>query len=316
MAETELQHTRHEISIDAPAETVYRVIADATAWPQHLAPTIHVERTGLPAGEERLRIWADANGEVKNWTSRRVLHPHEHRIEFRQEVSTAPVASMAGEWTVRPVSGGCVLALTHEFTAVDAAGLDWVASATDRNSHKELANIKALAENWDHAGELLFSFEDSVTMDCRAEDVYAFLDRADRWPALLPHVARLDLREDVEHIQRMTMDTTAKDGSVHTTESVRVCFPDAHRIVYKQLVPPSLMAVHTGEWTVRELGGGRVLVTSRHVVAVNEAAVERVLGAGRTVADARKFITEAAGGNSLATLTLAKRHLEAATDKV
>ncbi|KOG87069.1 cyclase, partial [Streptomyces varsoviensis] len=65
--------TVHETEIDAPADTVYAIIADATAWPERFTPTVHVEREPLGAAAERLRIWATANGEVKHWTSRRDL---------------------------------------------------------------------------------------------------------------------------------------------------------------------------------------------------------------------------------------------------
>lgn len=306
-------HTSHEIDIDAPAGTVYRVIADARRWPDFFGPTVHVEREALEEGAERLRIWATANEAVKSWTSRRELDEAAHRVTFRQEVSTPPVAAMGGTWTVteRP-GGGARLVLTHDFEAVGdtAENVAWVERATDRNSRTELGNIKGLAEGWEHLGELLFSFEDSVLVDAPAQAAYDFLYQAKKWPERLPHVTRLDLTEDVPDVQLMVMDTLAKDGSTHRTESVRVCFPDEHRIVYKQLVPPSLMATHTGEWTVRAAGEGGVRVVSRHTAVVKEAAVTKVLGPEATVATARDFIRAAAGGNSMATLSLLKEFAE------
>lgn len=303
-------HTEHEILIDAPPATVYGLIADAVQWPQFFAPSVHVERTELPASAERLRIWATANGDVKSWTSRRVLHAD--RIEFRQEVSSPPVAAMAGEWIVQPAGDGTKLTLTHDFEAVDndLAGVAWITEATNRNSETELGNIKALAEQFGRLADLVFTFADSVLLPAGStEAAYDFLYQAKLWPERLPHVTRMDLTEDVENVQPMTMDTLAKDGSVHTTESVRVCFPH-QRIVYKQTVPPSLMTAHTGEWTLAETGDG-VLATSNHTVTVNEANIAKVLGAKATVADAREFIRKAAGGNSLATLTHLKNFLTA-----
>ncbi|MEU5348332.1 MULTISPECIES: aromatase/cyclase [unclassified Streptomyces] len=313
MSSQQSEHTSHEIGIDAPADTVYRVIAEAAAWPQHFAPTLRVEQTPLDGPTERLRIWATANDEVKTWTSLRVRRPEALRVEFRQEVSSAPVASMSGTWTAeaRP-EGGTRLALTHDFTAVDddPGSLEWIRTATDRNSGTELANIKAVAERWHRMGELVFSFEDSVTVKGEAREVYDFLYRAAQWPGRLPHVARLDLREDVPGVQAMSMDTLAKDGSVHTTESIRICLADELKIAYKQLVPPSLMAAHTGEWSLAQTDGG-VLAVSRHTVTVNEANITKVLGESGTVASARDFIRRAAGGNSLVTLQHAKEFVEA-----
>jgi Polyketide cyclase / dehydrase and lipid transport len=304
--------TTHEIDVDAPADVVYGIIADATTWPLYFAPSVHVERTALGDSAERLRIWADANGEVKNWTSRRDLDAQTRRITFRQEVSSPPVASMGGEWIVTTgAGGGARLRLSHEFDAVDQdpESIAWITRATDRNSEKELANVKAVAERWDRLGELVFSFEDAMTVDGPAQAVYDFLYQAKLWPDRLPHVSRLELREDLANVQVMSMDTRTADGSAHTTESVRICFP-CERIVYKQMVTPSLMTAHTGEWIV-EPAGDRVQARSRHTVALNEDNIGDVLGADATVEAARAFVRKAAGGNSVATLTLAKEFVEA-----
>jgi ribosome-associated toxin RatA of RatAB toxin-antitoxin module len=303
-------YTEHDVMIDAPAGVVYQVIADAEAWPQHFGPSIHVEQSTLDSSTERLTIWATANGDVKTWTSRRELG--KDRIRFAQERSSPPVASMSGEWIIRAEDGKTRLTLTHEFEAVnpaDPAELDWIIEATNRNSETELANIKALTESWARLDELVFTFEDSVVIQGRLDDVYDFLYQANQWPDRLPHVGQLELREDVPNIQHMSMETVTKDGSTHTTESVRVCFP-SERIVYKQLVPPSLMTAHTGEWLFRQTSDG-VEATSRHTVTVNEANIPNVLGKEATVATARDFIRKAAGGNSMATLTLAKNFVEA-----
>ncbi|MFE4519376.1 aromatase/cyclase [Kitasatospora sp. NPDC056783] len=304
------RHTTHSIDVDAPADTVYALIADAPAWPRRFAPTLHVEREELAPGAERLRIWARANGEVKHWTSRRELDPGQRRIAFRQEVSSPPVASMAGGWQVTERPGGATLTLTHEFGALDddPRGLDWITEATDRNSRSELAAIKDLAERWDGLAELEFEFEDSVLVDAAPETVHDFLRDAAAWPARLPHVARLDLREESGGIQHMAMDTRTADGSEHTTESVRICLPGTD-IAYKQLRTPSMMAAHTGRWSVQPTEHG-VRVTSWHAVVLNPEAIPAVLGPDATAATARRFIRDAAGGNSRATLGLAKRFAE------
>jgi len=65
----------HEITVAAPAAAVYRLIAEVGNWPRIFPPTIHVEHVERGEHEERIRIWATANGEVRNWISRRVLDP-------------------------------------------------------------------------------------------------------------------------------------------------------------------------------------------------------------------------------------------------
>ncbi|WP_326658209.1 aromatase/cyclase [Streptomyces sp. NBC_00385] len=313
--------TRHETEIAASAQRVYDIIADAAAWPLHFTPTIHVERTALGPADERLEIWANANGEVKHWTSHRELDAAKYRVTFRQEVSSPPVASMGGEWIVEPLAEeSCRLVLLHDFDAVGdtAENVAWVERATDRNSRTELANIKALAEEWERRQELVFSFEDSVVVHGSPEEVYDFLYDAKRWSERLPHVGSIDLREDVENVQQMSMLTVTADGSSHTTESVRVCFPATPdgapgdvpaRIVYKQLVPPSLMTAHLGTWRFEPVPGG-VRATSAHTVTINEATIARVLGPQAGADDAKQAVRNGAGGNSRATLGLAKEFAE------
>jgi len=303
--------TRHEISIDAPADVVYQIVADATAWPQRFAPTVQVEREDLGDGSERLRIWAVADLKVHSWTSRRELSPEDRVIRFRQEVSSAPVAAMGGTWRIMAAGArSSQLVLCHEFAAIndDPAGVEWIRKVTDRNSTTELSNIKALAESWDALPGLMFSFEDSVLVDGPRHAVYDFLYDAKLWAERLPHVARIELHEPTENVQWMSMDTKTKDGSAHTTESVRICTPD-ERIVYKQLLPPSLMTAHTGVWAVEETGSG-VRATSSHTVTLKPQAISAVLGTKADVATAKDFVRSAAGGNSQATLALAKAYAE------
>lgn len=318
MPSTTNRHTRHSVEIAAPAPVVYDLLADATAWPEYFAPTVHVTRTALDDGPdgtaERLRIWATANGAVTSWTSRRDLDRAAGRIRFRQEVSRPPVASMTGTWIVTETAGGCRLDLEHDFTAVDddPDGLDWITKATNDNSETELANLKSIAEQHEQRQELDLRFADSVEMRCDVEAAYGFLNEAAKWPDRLPHVVSMELTEDEPGVQQMTMVTSAKDGSTHTTESVRICFP-GDRIVYKQLVTPSLMSAHAGCWSFTPIDGG-VRVTSEHRITLRSDTIAGVLGETATIADAGTFVRAAAGGNSLATLRLAKAYVEANDD--
>jgi aromatase/bifunctional cyclase/aromatase len=305
--------TRHDTTIDATPDTVYAIVADATRWPLYFAPNLHVDREDLGASAERLHIWALANGEIKSWKSRRDLDAARRTIVFRQEKSAPPVVSMVGTWTVTGAGGGTRLILDHEFAAEDEAGVAWVKRATNDNSATELANIKALAERWTERNRLTTTFEDAMLIDAPLQAVYDFLYRADEWPKRLPHVSRLDLIEDEPNVQRMTMETRGADGSTHTTESVRICFPHT-RIPYKQVIPPALMAAHTGEWTLRTTAEG-VLATSRHSVVVEERAITAVLGPDATGASAVAFARTALSTNSLATLKLAKEFTEAGSGR-
>lgn len=306
--------TRNEIDIAAPADVVFGVIADPVRWPHLFAPTVHVERAALPAGRERLRIWATGNGEVRGWTSLRTVEPDRHTVTFRQEVSAPPVASMGGTWSIADAGDGRVrLTLDHDFEAVgdDPGGVAWIRRATDENSRLELGNIKRIAESWDRLGALVLSFEDAVHIDAGPEAVYGFLRDAGAWPERLPHVSAMEFAETPDGVQTMTMHTTAKDGSAHVTKSVRVCFP-TERIVYKQIVTPPLIAAHVGAWELEQSATG-VEVRSRHTVTLNEEALDPAPG---SLATARSAVRDAIGGNSRATLALAKEFAETVTHRV
>ncbi|MER5531764.1 aromatase/cyclase [Streptomyces sp. NPDC002677] len=305
------RQVEHTITVEAPAAAVYRLIAEVENWPRIFPPTIYVDHVERGAGEERIRIWATANGEAKNWTSRRTLDPESLRITFRQEVSTPPVAAMGGTWIIEPLSEtSSRVRLLHDYQAVDDApeGLKWIDEAVDRNSRSELAALKTNVELAHASEEITFSFEDTVQIAGAAKDAYDFVNEAGLWVERLPHVASVRFSEDTPGLQTLEMDTRAKDGSTHTTKSYRVVFPH-HRIAYKQVTLPALMTLHTGYWTFTENAGG-VAATSQHTVVLNTANIAAILGPDATVADAREYVRGALSTNSRATLGHAKDYAE------
>ncbi|MCX4610345.1 aromatase/cyclase [Streptomyces mirabilis] len=305
------REVEHEITIAAPAPAVYRLLAEVTNWPRIFPPTIHVDRVEHDGSQERIRIWATANGEAKNWTSRRELDPEALRITFRQEVTAPPVAAMGGTWIIEPLGENeSRVRLLHDYRAVDDDPHDllWIDEAVDKNSRSELAALKKNVAFAHAAEEVTFSFEDTVYVDGSAKDVYAFINEANLWSERLPHVATVRLEEDTVGLQTLEMDTRAKDGSVHTTKSYRVTFPHQH-IAYKQVTLPALMTLHTGHWTFEDTDQG-VAATSQHTVTLNTDNIESILGCGATVADAREYVHTALSTNSRATLTHAKAFAE------
>ncbi|MGW1625868.1 aromatase/cyclase [Streptomyces sp. NPDC002172] len=309
---SEPKEVEHEVTISAPAAEVYRLIADVANWPRIFPPTIYVDHLERSGNEELIGIWATANGEAKNWTSRRVLDPEGLRITFRQTVSTPPVASMGGTWIIEPLDAATSrVRLLHDYTAVgdDPAGLAWIDEAVDRNSRSELAALKTNVELATASQELTFSFEDTVRVEGAAKDLYDFVNEADRWSERLPHVATVRLTEDTPGLQTLEMDTRAKDGSTHTTKSYRVCL-DGRKIAYKQTTLPALMNLHTGYWTFRETDEG-TFASSQHTVVLRPENIARILGPEAGVAEAREYVQGALSTNSRATLNHAKAYAEA-----
>jgi aromatase len=306
-----LREVQHEVTVAAPSAAVYRLLAEVGNWPRIFPPTVYVDHLERGQDEERIRIWATANGTVKNWTSFRRLDPAGLRIDFHQEITAPPVAAMSGEWVVEPLGEDrSRILLLHHYRAVDddPDGLRWIDEAVDRNSRTELAALRRNLELAHGSAELTFSFVDTVAVAGSARDVYEFVDEADRWPERLPHVASVRLDEESPGVQSLEMDTLAPDGSVHTTRSYRVCFPH-HRIAYKQVVLPALMTMHTGYWTFED-GPGGTTAAAQHTVVLNAESIPQILGADATVGQARAYVRNALSANSRATLGYAKEFSE------
>jgi aromatase len=310
VATNTIRNVEHEITVKAPAARVYEVIEDVGRWPEIFPPTVHAECAERDGSSELIRIWATANGTAKTWTSKREHDPEKMSIGFRQTKSQHPVGGMGGTWIVEHVSDSeCHVRLLHDWWAVtdDPADLDWIGQAVDRNSTAELGALKTNVEL--SGPEHLLTFEDTVEVNGSAEDVYDFLNEAQLWKERLPHVTRVTLDEETSGLQTLEMDTQAKDGSVHTTRSVRVCRPH-ESIVYKQIILPPLMTLHTGRWSIAPRDGGGVSVTSRHTVRINADRIPELLGENANMAIAQKTVQGALSANSLATLRLAKIYAE------
>jgi aromatase len=306
-----VREVEHEITVAAPAREVYRLIAEVENWPRIFPPTIHVDQAGHGPGHERIRVWATANGAPKNWTSQRALHPDTLRIDFRQEVSTPPVAAMGGAWIIEPLSAqSSRVRLLHDYRAIgdDPQGLAWIEQAVDGNSRSELAALRTNLELVVGSEQLTWSFADTVHIQGDPKDVYDFINEADLWSERLPHVVRVNLGESEPGLQELEMDTMSPNGSVHTTKSYRVCFPH-DRIVYKQTTLPALMDLHTGCWTFQPTATG-VAATSQHTVVLKAENVTAYLGPDAGVAEGKAHVQDALSTNSRATLGHAKTYAE------
>jgi aromatase len=311
MPVSQVREVAHDITVSAPADAVYRLIADVRNWPRIFPPTIYVDRLEHTSDEERIHIWATANGEAKDWISRRTLDAGRRRIDFRQEVSSPPVAAMSGTWLIEPVSDTASLVrLLHDYRAVDddPASLGWIDRAVDQNSRSELAALKRNVELAHATEEVTFSFVDTEQIRGSIVDAYDFVNDAQLWEQRLPHVARVRLDEPMPGLQTLEMDTRATDGSTHTTKSFRVCMRP-YRIAYKQVTLPALLTLHTGVWTF-EAGTGGVTASSQHTVTLNTTNISRVLGPDAGVAEARAYVRRALSTNSRATLGFAREYAE------
>ncbi len=309
-----MRRMSHEVEVAASPGVVYGLVADTVRWPMFFPHHVHVERPEFDGTRDRMRMWVVADGQVKSWLSHRVLDPVRRRIVFSQDRIMTPAQSMGGTWTVDDLGDGrSRLTMEHEFSAADDRpdDLAWLERAAAAEARSDLESIRFFAERWDRLDSLVVSSADSVRVKGPAELVYAFLYEVADWQGQVPHVARVELDEAQAGVQKVVMDVTNAYGGVRTVESVRVCFPHAGRIVHKQFPAPGLIASRTGEWSVVPDETG-VTVAAEHTVLLREEAIEPTLGAGATVADARRYVQAELSRESHEILELARRHAESA----
>ncbi|MDT0612735.1 aromatase/cyclase [Streptomyces lancefieldiae] len=266
----------------APAGVLYGLIADATVWPLFFPPCVHVEQLDFDGTRERLRMWALAGDRISSWVSRRRLDVGQRRVEFRQELTSAPVESMTGVWTVRPFGDVSRVTLEHAFTVAGDAPADvaWVERVTRANSRTQLDRLAWLAERWTRLDDLTVTFEDTVRVKAPAELILDFLHRTADWPEDLADTRPLTVLEDTPGVQVLTLDGRSATG----TEAVRISFPGAGRIVHKHTRTSGPLAAYTGEWSVEPDESG-VNVTVRHNVLLGDDAVGPGESAARRACD-------------------------------
>ncbi|WP_406330752.1 aromatase/cyclase [Streptomyces sp. NBC_00203] len=311
MPQPDLREVAHEITVSAPAATVYRLIAEVDNWPRIYPRTVYAEQVPEADGQELVRIWATTEASFEHWTALRTLDPERLRITFRPTGFGPPLASMDGGWVIEPLSPAeSRVRLLHAFSVVDndPGELKRIDSAVDRNSRTELADLKKSVEEAYLAEEFTFSFEDTERIAGSAEDVYDFVNEAQLWAERLPHVTEVRLDEDKPGLQTLETVTRAPDSSTHLSRSHRVCLPH-RRIAYRQVTLPALLSLHTGSWTFEETAAG-VAASARHTVVLNTANITAVLGPDATVTDARAYVRDALGGAGRAVLAHAKRYAE------
>ncbi|MEU0163413.1 aromatase/cyclase [Streptomyces sp. NPDC006261] len=271
MPDARVRRAVHEVTAAAPADVLYGLIADATRWPLFFRPCVHVEQLDFDGVRERLRMWATAGDRIISWVSTRHLDVAARRVEFVQDLPAAPARSMSGVWTVQPLGDRSRVTLEYTFTVAGDSPADvaWLERTAGANCRQQLDELAALAERWTRLDGLVLSFEDTVRVNGPSELIFDFLYRAEDWPGELPHVRTLEVVEEAPGVQVMSMGSLSTDGSAHSTESVRICFPGAGRILYKQTRTSPLLSAHTGEWSVEPDESG-VNVTARHTVMLRE----------------------------------------------
>lgn len=301
----------HKVQVAAPAGVVYGLLADTARWPLYFSPNIHVEQLESDGERKRLRMWCLVGGQLTSWISWLHLDPVERRVEVRQEPAAAGMELLGGSIHVLskgPANSELELRYNRRVAKDLPDDVAWVERARGVAGRAQLADLKHLSERWTQLDDLMLSCEESIRINGPAELVYDVLFRAGDWPQLVPHITRVDLQEEAPGVHHMTLETLTDHGSEHTAV-VRMCFPHAGRIVYKQTTPTTLLAAHTGEWSVLPDEYG-VTVLAQHSAVLREENVAAVLGERADIQRARRYVRDELGQKDRILLSHVKEHAE------
>ncbi|MEU5796560.1 aromatase/cyclase [Streptomyces sp. NPDC047813] len=155
----------HRITVMAPPEVVYDLVADHAHTPR-LSPTVvHIERLEGDSRHDVIQRWVVDGGTPRTWQVARTLDANAGRISFDQLAAAPPVASMHGEWSIRAgADGGTDVELSHAWTLTvgDAEAAEQMVRRMDTGIGKQLRGLKRFAEQLVALTEHEFTQETSV----------------------------------------------------------------------------------------------------------------------------------------------------------
>ncbi|GAA4688974.1 hypothetical protein GCM10023347_50980 [Streptomyces chumphonensis] len=313
MSTAEVVNVEHRARVRADAESVFRLLSDLDDWPRVFPPFVHLESLGTDArGRERVGMWSTSGERVEHWVALRTVDADGLRVGFVPERIEAPLTSMSRAWVVEPDGdAACVVRLEQAFTVAPghADALPPLRRTVEEIASAELSAVQTAAELEAAFPELLVVVEDEVAVPgAPAEDVYAFLFDAARWPQRLDHVERATVREEDGPAHLLELVTREQRGGTMTTKAARVGL-GPHKIAYKQLLLPPLGSSHHVQWRIADTPGGTT-VSSRQTVVLNESGVAAVLGDGAGLGEARAFVRNELSAKVLLVLDQARHHFD------
>ncbi|CAM4106978.1 aromatase/cyclase [Nocardia ninae] len=154
-----MHHTEHTVTVEAPVDVVWGVLADVEGYAKIFPPTQQVTILEESPTHQIARLVVEVSGANQSWVSRRDLDADRHVIAYQQLEKAPLMGHMGGEWRALPLDDDHTqLVLTHDFVArepVDgkvagkytyAEADEMLQAAVERNSVADLAAVKTEAE--------------------------------------------------------------------------------------------------------------------------------------------------------------------------
>jgi aromatase len=254
----QIHRTKAEITVDAPAELVYRTLTDVAGWPLLYPWIVHteiVERQGI---EDLTRFWAvrpGPEGGLRIWQSRRSLHDDTLRMVFEQQGSVGAIRGLGGEWLfIALENGGCRVESHHWFTTDQDPAI--TAGELDRHGALQMRTLKAAVEGREQDGPLVLRAERDTLLPGTVEDVHARLSAALGQGGSAAEETAVFGTAVTEH----------PDGTVRGGRTVHIGRAP-HTVVVKHLDTPDEFALYRRSWRLAQEADGVRVTTERLAVA-------------------------------------------------
>ncbi|KWV33650.1 aromatase/cyclase [Micromonospora rifamycinica] len=153
-SESTMFHTEHTVTVEAPADLVYAVLADIEGYARLFPPTESSTILEESETHQIARLVVDVSGQLQSWVTRRDLDRERRIIAYRQLENAPMIEHMGGEWRALPLGDARTqLVITHDFAARPTEAVpsaeratELLSAAVDRNSHADLDAVRREAE--------------------------------------------------------------------------------------------------------------------------------------------------------------------------
>jgi aromatase len=303
-----LHRTEHDALVAAPAAEVLALLDALTDWPLLMSRIVHVEPLTMDGPVRLAHFWSVSALGIDDTVCRITPGPDPAELTAALVAARPPASALSLRWRAEPDGAEhSKVTLTQEFEAIadDPDAVRLLRRLLGTLADSDLSSLRRAAAIHAAYPACRFSFGNRVPLarDASADAAFDFLSRPEKWPSHLPGVALVSLHEDRPGVQRLEMSVEEPDGSMREDRAARLCFPQRHTIVQKNLRPRAPLFSHTAVYSVtRGAGGEAGSVACQHTMVLDPLAVAPAFGPDATFAQATGAVRRAVSAESLLTL--------------
>jgi ribosome-associated toxin RatA of RatAB toxin-antitoxin module len=303
-----LHRTEHDVLVAAPAAEVFALLDSLTDWPLLMSRIVHVEPLAQDGPARLAHFWALSARGIDDAVCRVMPGPDPAELSMALVATRPPASALNLRWRAEPDGAEhSKVTLTQEFEAIadDPDAVRLLRRLLGALAESDLSSLRLAAAIHAAYPACRFSFGNRVPLDrdASADAAFDFLSRPEKWPSHLPGVVLVSVNEERPGVQRLEMTIEEPDGSMREERAARLCFPQRHTIVQKDLRPRAPLFSHTAVYSVtRAMDGEAGSVACRHTMVLDPLAVAPAFGPDATFAHAAEAVRRTVSVESLLTL--------------